>query len=814
MIAAQVRLSGTVKDKNSQQPLAFATVTFGNNKSITDIDGNFDIENNSRQSLIISYIGYETKVIHNPNNFEEISLIAKLQKLDEVYISGENFAKNIIKKTQSLKSQNDPQKKLNSFRFKSYNKLIVSAHSDSIKGKIDSIFVTRNEQKKFKEIDSSEYLYKEIVDKRHLFQTEKVSDFLFDGNKLKENILGTKMSGFKSPIYEIIAFNLQSFSIYDEHYELFETKYNSPIAHDAFKDYRYQLLDTVKIDNREAFVIHFKPAKKRKAAGLEGILYIDSENFSIAKAVTRIRGVMDIAATHYFKFLSNEKIWFPSEKEFRVVKGKNEEDIKILGGTIKFEGDYNAKRTREKDASDFTYLISKSENFDFSFNEPVTITHSAVAIEIKKNAIERDENFWQQYRKEPLDQRSIATYEALDSIVKKENLENKLRFGRKILDGYLPIGFFDLDLRYLLSYNNYEGFRLGAGGTTNNRLSEYFRLKGYTAYGTKDNEIKYSIGAAVRVGIFSNSWIGASFTDDVKEIASTSFATDKRVFKIYDPRPINLSTFYNHKTWQGYIETKIIPKTESYWQLSHAEITPLFNYTYVKDTRAYDFFTMTTASFALQWNPFSDFMQTPSGKLEIEKRYPKFTFQFTQTLGGILGNDFDFSKIDFRADWEKKYLNGQKTMLLMEAGYAIGDVPLTHLYNTSPNSLTKDRLLQRMTIAGKNAFETMYFNEFFSSKFVIFQLKHGFKRLQIYKGIKPSPVFVTRMAWGDLEKQEQHLGIEYKTLRDGYFESGIELNQIYKAFGIAGFYRYGPNQLSRFEDNISIKLTLILNLGF
>ncbi len=814
MIAAQVRLSGTVKDKNSLQPLAFATVTFGNNKSITDIDGNFEIENNSRQSLIISYIGYETKVIHNPNNFEEITLVAKLQKLDEVYISGENTAKNIIKKAQSLKPQNDPQRKLNSFRFKSYNKLIVSAHSDSIKRKIDSVFVIRNQKRKFKEVDSSEYLFKEIVDKRHLFQTEKVSDFLFDGKKLKENILGTKMSGFKSPIYEIIAFNLQSFSIYDEHYELFETKYNSPIARDAFKDYRYQLLDTVKIDNRKAFVIHFKPAKKRKAAGLEGILYIDTENFSIAKAVTRIRGVLDIAATHYFKFLPEEKIWFPSEKEFRVVKGKNEEDIKILGGTIKFEGDYNAKRTREKDASDFTYLISKSENFDFSFNEPVNITHSAVAIEIKKNAIERDENFWQQYRKEPLDERSLATYETLDSIVKKENLENKLRFGRKILDGYLPIGFFDLDLRHLLSYNNYEGFRLGVGGTTNNRFSENFKLKGYTAYGTKDNEIKYSIGAAVRVGIFSNSWIGASFTDDVKEIASTSFAIDKRVFKIYDPRPINLSTFYNHKTWQGYIETKIIPKTESYWQLSHSEITPLFNYTYVKDTRAYDFFTMTTASFALQWNPFSDYMQTPSGKLEIEKRYPKFTFQFTQSLSGILGNDFDFSKIDFRADWEKKYLNGQKTMLLMEGGYAIGDLPLTHLYNTSPNSLTKDRLLQRMTIAGKNAFETMYFNEFFSSKYVMFQFKHGFKRTTIYKGIKPSVVFVTRMAWGDMEKQEQHTGIDYKTLRDGYFESGIELNQIYKAFGLAGFYRYGPNQLSRFEDNISIKLTLVLNLGF
>jgi hypothetical protein len=52
------------------------------------------------------------------------------------------------------------------------------------------------------------------------------------------------------------------------------------------------------------------------------------------------------------------------------------------------------------------------------------------------------------------------------------------------------------------------------------------------------------------------------------------------------------------------------------------------------------------------------------------------------TIGKVLGNDFQFSKIDFKTEFEKKYLNGQKTNLLFEAGFAIGDI-LTHLYNTS-----------------------------------------------------------------------------------------------------------------------------------
>jgi hypothetical protein len=216
---------------------------------------------------------------------------------------------------------------------------------------------------------------------------------------------------------------------------------------------------------------------------------------------------------------------------------------------------------------------------------------------------------------------------------------------------------------------------------------------------------------------------------------------------------------------------------------------------------------------SIQWNPFSNYMQTPNGRIEIDKRFPKFTFQFTQALPEIAVNDFVFGNLDFRTEYEKKYLNGQKTALLFESGYAYGDVPLTHLYNTSPNNLNKESVIQRVTFAGKNSFETMRFNEFFSSEYAFFQLKHSFKRVELIKKVKPSLVLVTRMAWGNLRKPEQHLGLNFKTLDKGYFESGLEVNQIYNGLGLSAFYRYGPYQLNRFEDNIAIKLTFVINLG-
>jgi hypothetical protein len=68
-----------------------------------------------------------------------------------------------------------------------------------------------------------------------------------------------------------------------------------------------------------------------------------------------------------------------------------------------------------------------------------------------------------------------------------------------------------------------------------------FRIEGYSAYGTKGN-FKYNIGLSTRVGKFSDSWIGASYTNDVNEMPIL-YMTSKKTFKLYDPRPINISTF-------------------------------------------------------------------------------------------------------------------------------------------------------------------------------------------------------------------------------------------------------------------------------
>lgn len=813
-VQAQFEVTGRIIDGTTKKPLSYATVSTQQSITIADLDGNFRLTPVFlNDSIAFSYVGYEPqKILADVQRNLLIKMIPISENLQEVAI-GNNSAKKIMQRVLTNKVQNDPQKKLKYYNFKVYNKLVITANPDSINGTLDSIFVTNRGVRRFVELDSTDYVFKKIISKQHIYQTEKISKVQFDGIHFKETVEATKMAGFKKPIYELIGLKLMSFSIYDDQYDLLENKFNGPVGITALEDYSYKILDTISIQNRKVFLIYFTTKKRKKENGLHGVLYIDAENYAVAKAVLRVKSIIDISATHEYDYFPEEKIWFPSGRTFKIIKGRSDENIKLLGGQIQFQAD-NYDDSTEKVTSDFVQLISKSVYFEHEFNKPLVILRKTLAIQVKDNAIKKSDLFWQQNRKDTLDFRGIETYKSLDSIVISKGIERKLDIGRRILDGYVPVGILDIDLRYLIKYNNFEGFRFGFGGVTNEKLSDVFKLDGYVAYGLKDDNLKYKYGSAFRVGKASNTWIGGSYADDLREIASTSFAIDKRIFKIYDPRPINVSTFYNYKQIRGFIETKIIPKTESIWELTQTKVDPSFDYSFKYKDKIYDKFTLTTFMLSVQWNPFSDFMLTPSGRLEIEKNYPKFTFQITKSLPGVVGNDFEYTKFDLRIDIQKKYINGQKTTFYSEVGIGLGDIPLTHLYNMSPNSLNNDKLLQRLTIAGKNSFETMFFNEFFSSRYAFFQIKHGFKRVTLFKKVKPYLVLVSRLGWGTMQKPEQHLGIQYKTLEDGYLESGIELNKIFKGFGISGFYRYGPNQLSQFEDNISLKATFIFDLGF
>ncbi|MBU2927885.1 DUF5686 family protein [Winogradskyella psychrotolerans] len=409
------------------------------------------------------------------------------------------------------------------------------------------------------------------------------------------------------------------------------------------------------------------------------------------------------------------------------------------------------------------------------------------------------------YAQQELVSKKDSTKTAQDSIKKTEFLKH-------IGNGFLPFNYFNIDLKYLFKFNQYEGVRSGLGGITNNRFSERYRIDGYLVYGFKDKALKYKIGGGIRINEASDTWINLAYIDDLQETGSSKFLTDKRFFTFFEPRLLNIDLFHRHITKSISLQHKFSNHLLSETQLATSKIDPTYYYNFLIHDKTYSSYDLSTTKVSLQWSPFSEFTNINDKLEETKNGFPKFTFQYTQAFKSILGSNFSFSKLDFRTIQQFQHKNEAITKLTLVAGIAGGDIPITHLYHAYPNNITKETILQRFSVAGLNSFETMYFNEFFSDRFSTLQLKHTLKPFQISDRFKPQLVLISRYALGDMNHTSRHQGIQFGTLNKLYSESGFEINRLLFGFGLSFAYRYGGYHLPQLEDNIAFKFTFNISL--
>lgn len=387
-------------------------------------------------------------------------------------------------------------------------------------------------------------------------------------------------------------------------------------------------------------------------------------------------------------------------------------------------------------------------------------------------------------------------------------------FLKALESGYIETKYFDFDLRYLIKYNQYEGFRTGIGGITNSNLSEIFRVEGYIVYGFLDEEFKYSIGTGFRLAKETNTWLNINYTDDLQETGSSNFLTDQRFFQLFEPRLINIESFHKHTTKAISLEHQFSPEILTETQFTHSKIEPKYAYSYNHENLgALENFKLSMLIISAQLSPFSKFEHSPTGIVETKIGFPKFTIQYTKSFSKLLKSDFGFSKLDFRAIQQFKHLKESLTEFVFTGGLANGEIPITHTYHAYPNNVGKETILRRFSVAGTNSFETMFFNEFYSDKFATLQMKHKLSPLNISPWLKPELVFIYRYALGNMDNVSRHENIIFSTLEQGYSETGLEINKLFFGFGLSFAYRHGAYHLPKFDDNLALKFTFNLNLN-
>ncbi|WP_196891233.1 DUF5686 family protein [Aureivirga marina] len=810
------RNEGIVKSENSKKPLSFVVVKQGNKVvTVSDFDGEFWISDTlESKEYTFSKIGYKSKTISFSAKNRQLVF---LEPNDEKEQHNSLLAIQLIQNAIKNKEGNNYKLQLNSFQYDSYSRTIVSANVDSLKNQIDTIYRIKKGKKVFKKLDSTNYKFRKELEKSHIYLIEKASEIKYEkGKKEKEYIEASMMAGLKTPVYEILAHKLQSFEPYAKDYLIAETKYINPIADKAFKYYDYQLLDKTSDATGEKYIIEFIPKKDKKRITVKGYLIIDAMSFAITKIHAEITGLIDLKIVQDYTYLKNYDLWFPKHKTTFVKKGANSGSVEVFGQSIKIIESNNkmlrSYSTAKVKPEDVVYIYSNTYISDIKTDIPISLHNNSATVIYEDKNQEENQEVLEKFRTLKLTQKDKNTYKLIDSIFKDKKVEKKLYYGRNILNGVFPTKYLNLNLGKIINLNNYEGFRIGLGGKTTEEVSKSFRLNAYFAYGTKDNKFKYHYGIEFPIKRLTNTWIGVGYTNDLKEAAALDFILENKSFSPVNPRNLNISKFYNYKTIEAYITHDIQPNLEAKIKVSGGSYDPLFNYHFISIDRLFHEYDLSLGSIAINYNPLDEYMYTPIGKLRIKNGYPKMTFQVTKSFQDVAGSDFDFTQFNFRVVQELKQLRKGKTTILVQGGIVFGEAPISHLYNATPNYTLKNPWFRRITFAGKNAFETMRYNEFISDKYAMVQIFHKFKPLEIVGKFQPQISLITRAAIGDIEYPLVQKGISFKSMNRGYYESGFELNNIIKGLGLSAFYRYGPYSNPIWSDNLAVKATLHIKI--
>ena len=804
-IMIAVTISGqskiTVLKTGERTPIINATISCkGKILGKTDAQGILNFKTKCEKVDVKAAGFYEDEVV--VDKVMELGLSKtdpKTQSIEGVIISDKSdpLALEILKKVDANYKNNSPQS-LNSYSFKSYEKISLDLDEDSIKqynqyldNRLDSLksLPVKTQSAKTKKDSAENVNVMKLMSESKLFLWERASEYLYSkkfGEKI--NILDNRISGLQQPIYEMLVLRSN------------RNKIPREILLENRSLYRYFLTDSIEIEGRKNYVIRFRqadyknPIQKRK---YNGYIYVDAESYGLKKIESNSRKKSEGSIT---------SIWKPVDNKWFLVK----ENFKLKMGATVFDDKKSDKKNKEKPAEKEkqkfgNYVFIMADYFDFKTEiEEKKRDFSGYSISVK-NA---DGSILDEYRTDSLTTREIITYAKIDSVGKKYKLDQKLNVVTGFLKGEIRVGKVDIDALELINYNEFEGIRLGVKAKMNEKFNKYISPDAYVGYGLKDTSWKYGVGVDVKTTLEKTSFFRAEYYNDVD--ASGRFNENLWNFKM---RINNSGVDLHNDRFYGFEGFKVSYEND----LSNAFTVKLsakkekekakFDYNF--DNLGNNFGNFET-QLTLKYSPNSKNIMTPSGKLTYDQNYPEFYFNYEQGLK-TLGGDFSFSSFDFLAQHSfktKMGVTGVRVYTAITTGYA----PIWHQY--AINGLGNGDDTVKFNLTSYLGFATMEGGKYFTDKFAGYYLTH---RIPFYFSTFGKQISSFDMVYkgiiGDMKNPELHQ-FDFQKLNHFYQEIGLEANNFLGSpFNLGFFYRVGYYSTPNFKENFAVQLKLNF-LGF
>ena len=798
-------IKGSVVDAATKEKLAFVNIVINEDGTLgttTDIDGSFSINTKKDiNTLTFSFVGYEKKTINIDDDSDiHVKLKPLTINLSEIVIDGSNDPANrIIDSVFKYRDSNNP-KSLDSYYYKMYDNMVFT---------MDTSLLT------FDKI-------RETLRHNDILAIETVSEQYYKKpNRDKKIILANKFSGSKNPIFVYVLENIQSVGFYDDLISIDAKRYVNPISKGSKNKYIFVLESSFKDENNDSiFTISFRPYRNTNFNSLRGTITVNSDNWAIQNIKARPAkkdGMLNIEIQQLYEKVDG-KYWFPKQIN-TIIATFDKENSRIDTVMTSDSTAYVALSLGGEVTSSVPMLgIGKSYITDIEVNKEIDkkIFDNA-SYTINDNAANNDEVI-QYYRYDTLNKERLeATYQFVDSIFQESGLDlDKIsNILASSISSQIPISIFNIDLNSIMDYNIGNGYMLGLGLSTNNRVSRVFSIGGFANYWFKAKEANYGGNITFNILPSKDLRFNVSASHKFERLGNYGFIEKESMLNpsnykhfyvnatsLNNSVSANLSTYFN-KYLKGIVNFEVADKN-------------IFN-SYQLSAISYQPYRLSTIDFKLRIAFGEQFIKSSDG-LQVEgNANPVVWLSYQKNLKDVFGSPYNFDKIEFlfRGKKDSKYLG--ETSLTVQAGYINGFTPITELFNLEGSYWNK------FDIYCTESFSTMRPDEFMCDRFGALYLSHNFKNLLLnFKKFHPEIILVTNIAWGtnNDENNSQILRFSdsqiYNDLSKGYFESGIVIDRIIHAgiskLGLGMFYRYGAYSYDDVWDNFVFKISMGFSL--
>ncbi|GAA4417764.1 hypothetical protein GCM10023187_50560 [Nibrella viscosa] len=802
---AQQRYKGVVRDARTREPLAFVSLAVRGTKqgTLTDLDGRFQLQAAPGQSLLVSYVGYRAQAVRLPAEAEvlTISLEPAVTQLSEVVVRpGENPAWAIIRNVLKNRSRNDPES-YSTYTCKTYNKSYYTIEN------FVTDTTTEAYRNQLRRRPDSPMMMDAFTKQMHIWLKESVTEIRYQRpHQRKEIILATKSSFPGDFSMGITPTDFQPFGFYQEVISLpvMERNYLNPIADGTFSRYDFAIEDTLFHERDSTYVLSFQPFPHKRFEGLRGVVYINTDGYAIENIIAMPAD-------------TNQKVWFRVQQQYQRIGGRWFPDW--LQTDLKMP---LAKNTTKLDV----LVRNRSQVTDGQINPVLPMkSFDHLTREQRPGAAAVPDSVWQRLRADSLDTRERASYAMWDSLPQLRRLGRFLNgfsgMMQVLTTGTIEGGAVDLVVADLLRWNQYEGTRLGLGVQVTPPPLPWAKLYAYGAFGTLDKAFKYGGSLEANLLPRRDLRLGVSYRQDIAEPGQlTSLSQSLTVLGRPQPRNWLRSRMDSVQTWRvdGYFRPLPHVQLNLYGWREYRQVTAYpyqFSVESVYPRRFYN----SELGLNVRIAPREQMQKT--GKLEsiLAGSFPVVDVQVALGMPA-LGGQFTYTKTVVQVDDEvvSKALGTSRFRLL--GGWLNGTVPYPYLFGGPGSSAGGNGFYYY----SPNTFQTMGLYEFASDRFAYLFWEHNFGRLLFRlktRYSQPEVSLSQHIGFGQLSDRKPHEPLAFKTLENGYYESGLSLynllrfpfmQSLYMGLGGSVFRRWGPNQLPLARDNYAYRLTVTLSI--